>query len=530
MGLTSTTGRDNVVHQGSVLGRRLGVAPLLLATFFGLWSLRGVNGSSIADYDAPRHAMNGAFVLDMFRRWQLAHPVKFGYWYYSRLPALSLPYHPPVFPTFEALFFWILGVNQLSSRLTIAFATAVAVLLMNRLVCRSHSSPSLALLVSACFFGLPTVQGLSNVIMLELPALVLVLAAMLHLVPHENIFQTSRSLWFAVFAATAIWTKQTAVFLFLLPFVYVLVSGRWSLLRRAYLWIEVGLIGISGLGLALLARQLQWNGINQSWPKRSVFQQVAHNWEFCLHYGVAWIAVAGLCVLTYGLPGGRDDLRRDRIYIAWLFAVMAVLLASPAYSARYAFFAIPPFVVLLCNGLWRAGRRISRRHEWTLATTVTVLYVACALANAPLSCLRGPTEAANFLHEGGYRRILYCGASNGAFTFAIRSKDPSLSTIIIRGDKLPDATFAPEQLSAFVWRYGIDAVVLESVPEPQAWNTLSPEALSFLSLERVVPVADSVRQTNGSLSIYRVSRPSKVSEDSLQVPISVLGREVELRF
>src|ERR1700756_163358 len=253
--------------------RLLILAPLLLATFFGLWSLRGVSRSNIADYDSPTHALNGAFVFDMFRHWKIAHPVEYGYWYYSRLPALSLPYHPPLFPALEALIFSIFGVSPFSSRLAVAIATAVAVLLMIRLLRKSHGSPLLALMVTASFFALPTVQRLFNTVMLEIPALVFVLAAFLFLVPDEEILQTRRSLWFAIFAAAAIWTKQT-VFLLPLPFLYVLVSGRWNLIRRSYFWIDTFLVGASGIGLAMLARELQWNGVNQSWARESALQHL----------------------------------------------------------------------------------------------------------------------------------------------------------------------------------------------------------------------------------------------------------------
>jgi len=167
--------RDTAHHRD--WERLLTLASLLLAIFFGLWSLRGISGSSIADYDTARHGLNGAFILDMFRRWKMVHPVQYGYWYYSRLPALSLPYHPPLFPVFKALIFSIFGVSPFSARLAVAIAAAVAVLLMIRLLRKSHGSPLLALMVTASFFALPTVQRLSNTVMLEIPALVFVLAA-----------------------------------------------------------------------------------------------------------------------------------------------------------------------------------------------------------------------------------------------------------------------------------------------------------------------------------------------------------------
>ena len=526
MAATRATVRDTVLRWE----RLLILAPLLLATFFGLWSLRGVSRSNIADYDSPTHALNGAFVFDMFRHWKMAHPVEYGYWYYSRLPALSLPYHPPLFPVLEALIFSIFGVNPFSSRLAVAMATAVAVLLMFRLVRKSHGSRLLALMVTASFFALPSVQRLSNTVMLEIPALVFVLAAFLFLVPDEEILQTRRSLWFAIFAAAAVWTKQT-VFLFLLPFLYVLVSGRWNLLRRAYFWIDLFVVGASGIGLAMLGSELQWNGINQSWAKKSALQHLLHNWNFYLHYGLPWLVLAGLCLLSYRLPGGRDDFPKDRLYIAWMLATVLILLPAPGYSPRYMFFSIPPVLVLLYNGLRRVGGLLSPEYRWVVAAAVCLLHVAHGLVNAHVVYLRGPAEVANILHDSGHRRLLYCGGStDGAFIFAVRTNDSTLSTIVIRGDKLPEDTFAPEQLRGFVTRYGIDAVVLERMDYPQAWDELSSETLPFLSFERVLQVTDSDHQMSGSLSIYRVPNPSKVPESSLSVPISVLGRDVELRF
>ena len=528
MAATRAMVRDTVLHRG--WERLLTLAPLLLAIFFGSWSLRGISDSSIADYDSPHHALDGAFVFDMFRHWKMAHPVQYGYWYYSRLPALSLPYHPPLFPVFEALIFSIFGVSPFSSRLAVAIATAVAVLLMIRLLRKSHGSPLLALMVTASFFALPTVQRLSNTVMLEIPALVFVLAAFLFLVPDEEILQTRRSLWFAIFAAAAIWTKQT-VFLLPLPFLYVLVSGRWNLLRRFYFWIDIFVVGASGIGLAMLARELQWNGINQSWAKKSALQHLVHNWNFYLHYGLPGLVLVGLCLLSYGLPGGRDDFSRDRLYIAWMLAAVLILLPAPAYSPRYMFFSIPPVLVLLYNGLRRVGGLLSPQYRWVVTAAVCLLLVAYGLVNAHVVYLRGPAEVAKILHDSGHRRLLYCGGStNGAFIFAVRTNDSTLSTIVIRGDKLPEGTFDPEQLRGFVSRYGIDAVVLERTDRPQAWDELSSETLPFLSFERVVPLTDSDHQMSGSLLVYRVPNPSKVPESSLPVPISVLGRDVELRF
>lgn len=520
--------RLNAVVYGQ---RLLSITPLLIAVFFGSWALRGACSSSIADFDAPSHALNGAFILDALRNSKLLHPVQYGYWYYSHFPALSLPYHPPIFPAFEAVVYAALGVNAFSARLSVAIATTIAVLLLSRLVRESHNSRLLATVVTASFFAMPSVQHLSATVMLELPALVFVLASLRFLLPEDKAFQTWRSLWFAAFAAAAIWTKQT-VFLFFLPFVYVLISGRLRLLRSAYFWCSSFIVGVSAAGLVLLARELQWNGINQAWAKRSMLQYLAHNWTFyAQHRALISLILCLLCLLTYLLPGGKEDWGKDLLYIVWMVAVALVLLGSPAYSTRYMFFAIPPLLVLVYNGLLRLGHCFSLRYAWVLPATVCSFMIAYGLFQQPQFYLRGPNEAASFLHASGHRRVLFCGGtSNGAFIFAVRSHDPGLTTIVLRGDKLPDSTFTPQQLNHFVQQYGIDSVVLERTALPQAWDGLSASNLQFLAMERVLQMADTEVLRNGSLSIYRVLNPSTVPATSLQVPIPILGRDVEVQL
>jgi hypothetical protein len=143
--------------------------------------------------------------------------------------------------------------------------------------------------------------------------------------------------------------------------------------------------------------------------------------------------------------------------------------------------------------------------------------------------LRGPAEAAEFIHDSGFRRVLFCGyRGNGAFIFGVRSLDPDLNTIVIRGDKLPDSTFSPDALNGLIRQYGVDSVVLERTGMPEPWDTLSARSLPFLTEKEVVTMTGSDR--DGTLSIYRVNDPTRVPESSLKAPISVLGRDVDLRF
>src|ERR1700722_3369416 len=80
-------------------------APYLLALLFFGSALYHVGQTEVVDTDAARHAMNGAFIYDLIRTGHLFHPIAYAKVYYSHLPSLSVPFHPPLFPAIEALFF-----------------------------------------------------------------------------------------------------------------------------------------------------------------------------------------------------------------------------------------------------------------------------------------------------------------------------------------------------------------------------------------------------------------------------------------
>jgi predicted membrane-bound mannosyltransferase len=152
--------------------------PYILAVFFALWGLRGVTNTDVGFFDASRHAMNGAFIHDLVVARQFTSPIEFGRLYYSHYPATSLPFHPPLFPAIEALFFSIFGVNVFTARLTVALAVAVSVVLFHRLVRATHDSHVISAASVLTFFSFPWSQWPANDVMLEFPSLAFMLGAL----------------------------------------------------------------------------------------------------------------------------------------------------------------------------------------------------------------------------------------------------------------------------------------------------------------------------------------------------------------
>src|SRR3954468_21029182 len=62
--------------------------------------------------DSPRHALNGAFLLDFARTHPLHDPAGYAYNYYAQYPALTILFYPPLFYVLLAIFYALFGVSQ----------------------------------------------------------------------------------------------------------------------------------------------------------------------------------------------------------------------------------------------------------------------------------------------------------------------------------------------------------------------------------------------------------------------------------
>jgi dolichyl-phosphate-mannose-protein mannosyltransferase len=508
---------------------------LIAIPFFGLCALRGLETGGIVWTDSARHAMNGALIHDWLAEGPWLDPGAYARWYYARWPALSLGYHPPVFPAFEAIVFFAFGVGAFGARLVVALATSISVLLLYRLVLTTHKSASIALLSTVAFFALPLTQRLSQHVMLEMPALVFVLAALLTLPRHDARFTSWRGVAFALLAAIAIWTKQLSVFLGAIPVIAATLSGRRDWLRSRALWCSVAFCGLALLALA--AFELAFGPAS---PRRfAIFRGLprvlAANSHF---YFNALVSARSLAVLTVfvGLAGMAILLRRrwrsflgpDALYWAWLVSVMAALMLGRWNSTRYLFFAYPPLVTL---AVVTAHRLLNSclspaRASATLTAAAVGLFVF-ALTGAP-QALVGPAEAARLVAADGPRRVLYAGESDGHFTFELRSASGNTSAVVIRGERLPGAMYSPAEFEEFATRYGVSHVVLEEIGRfgLVPWTPLIANPSPSMVPIGQLPVRG---YRSGTLHLYRFTSRAADTQDVLTFPSdNILVRNLEL--
>lgn len=507
---------------------------LLIALVFALWGLHTAPYNNIVDTDAARHAMNGAFLHDLLTH---LHPadlfhfskiLDFARSYYGHLPATSLPYHPPLFPAFEAIFFFVFGVNVLAARLAIAVAVALSAWFLFELVRSTHRSLLVAAFSTVTFLALPQALRLGSDVMLEFPAMVFVILAMRCLAGADAEYSWKRAVVFALLAGAAVWTKQQTVFLGAVPFLYFALIGRWRLLRKAPIWISSGLFLAQVAALSLLSMQFHGAGVNQAAPYRQpLYLFVARRVTYYLQNyagalgpaGVALLAAFGIALLLR-----LEPRRPTALYVSWAACGMFLLIVLRPYSSRYLFFVAPPVFVLGYASLAGMMDRSAAARRWAQAAACAILAAALAFG-APRRTvfLSGPDEAARTLAALRPHRVLYCGVHDGNFIFSYRSLRPAFETVILSADKLPSSAFAA--LGDFARRYGVEYIVIEHNAferQTHRWDSFMDAPPANVAPFQDVPLADSENRWNGRLRIYRVTDPSPTPDNCLTMHISAI--------
>ena len=517
---------------------RLDPLPWLLALAFALLSLRGAATNNVVDTDAARHAMNGAYVHDMAAGGYWRHPIQYGNQYYSHLPALSLPYHPPLFPVLESVFFWIFGVNGLSARLAVAVAVAAGAVLFYRLIVETTGSAMVAACAVVTFYMWRIAIAVSHDVMLEMPSFAFLVAALYWIRRLDKHWSVAEGVLFALFASAAVWTKQHALFLGGIPVAAVFLTRRWSLLKRPALWISLGIFGATCVGLASLSVPMHNAGVSQL-----VYKLDSRWWDavpihHLIYYTSVLRSVVGTVPFLLILASPlwiwllRGQVPGLWLYGSWALCAFTLLVVLGPYDDRYLLYVYPALLVIAYASLQRVCERwLSGTTRWIPAAACTVFCAAVGLA-APAPYLHGPAEAASkVMADQKVHRVLYCGSTDGNFVFAIRALEPSVRTVVLRGEPLLEKSASPAEFARKALAYGITDVVIEHTGRPQPCNAVSGELFPKAEIEENIVMRSSVpRFEGGTLDVYAIRPPEPVPAHPVEVYVPKMGAGVDLKF
>lgn len=510
--------------------------PSLLMLIAAAWGVRAHDADLLGN-DEARHAMNGAFIYDCFRSACFSDASNYFRQYYGRLPALSFPYHPPIFPVLESIFYAVWGVNPGAARAAEALTVAVSALIFYALVIYTHQSAGLAAACVLLFLFLPESQSVGGAVMLEFPALVFVFGSMYALALAGKDFAPRYAVISSVLAGFGFWTKQT-LFLGMVPVVLVILQRRGRLLRQKGFWLWMIIFSIIVGIYAGLLMSIGWYGFSAAWSRRSLGDQLVFN---LLYYARSQPVLVGallfigayfaifLRICPNYFKALDENHKFTALYGAWAISALALPVLIPAQDLRYTLFAFPPIIVLCAEVLITFCSGLVTRTGMSYVLLVAVLmWIPFNIQGAQF--LTGLREAAETVMQRGAERILFCGGTNGQFIFEIRRFDPRLRTVVLRGDKLEPEVFNPASFREFALSYGIQYIVLQRSGPAMPWDRLCDGNIPWLVLERQLPLVSSSQDFKGTLLIYRFTERSEHPMNHLTVPNYILGRSIELKF
>jgi Dolichyl-phosphate-mannose-protein mannosyltransferase len=460
--------------------------------------------------DAPRHALNGAFVRDLVTAWP-EDPRRWAVDYYLKYPALTVLFYPPLFYLVEAAVYGVMGVSHLAAQSTVALFTVVLLAatygLARRILPRWSAVGAMLLVV-----GAPEVALWARQVMLDVPAYAMVVAAAFFLVRHVEHGRTGDLAATACCALAAVWIKLTAVFI--LPvFAVVLVGTRGMSALRARPVLLVAAVGVAGLlPLAWLTMRFGTANLESVAGRPSDLARGSLDaWLFYARVMPRSLGVPALVAAIVGVVGLLVPSRRDppaRWFLVflglWFVVGYAFFSMIGVREPRHGLMMLLPLGILAAAAChWVLPARLAQAGALVLGLGV----FGTSLVWRPAPHVDGYREVANYvaLHAPANAVVIFHGVRDGNFIYNMRTHTERPDITILRSDKLLLQVVAGERIrgvretdlsnaesEAMLREFGVNLVVIQ----PGFWADLEPMA----RFERAVSTAAFTREAEFAIT------------------------------
>lgn len=192
--------------------------------------------------DEPAHYVGGLLVHDYLPRVFHESPWHFVQDYHTRLPYIGLGVWPPLFYGIQGVWMTLFGSGRGPALMLVGLAAALMATLLYA-VLKPRYGPWLALGGPALFLMIPAVQWTACMVMADLMCSLLAWTAVLFFARYYDTQRTRDAILMGVFAGLSLLTKNSTLFVLLVPPLAVLGTWRWDLVRKPALWIG-GLLAV----------------------------------------------------------------------------------------------------------------------------------------------------------------------------------------------------------------------------------------------------------------------------------------------
>ena len=466
--------------------------PLALVLVVAVLFAGAPRGGAFYWPDSPRHALNGAFVMDLIAAFPVGDPMGFAYAYYTQYPALTILLYPPLLSFALAPFYAVFGVSQ-ETALLVLFIFYCALALSAYGLARLWLPRAGAFGVALILVAAPEIAFWGRQVMLEIPAFAFVVWSAVFLVRHLRV-KDARSLYAsAAFLVLAMYTKLSVTFLVAPYAVAILLARGWSIFRDPHTYL-IGAAAIVGL-LPLIFLTVEFGQANVTSvigiADADVSRFSLHGWIWYakkLPFQIGWppflLALAFVLWAFWRRDQMSTSAPEGMLLIAWFIFGYLYYSAIDLKEARHSVFLLLP--VALWSGMalyrWLPAERLAGGA--TIALGIVTL--ATTLVTRPVLYVDGYDDVVAFIAEKAPQDsvVLFSGYRDGAFIFNLRTHEERRDLTTLRADKLllqiavrralgvKQKDYTEAEISDLLNRLGVHYVVAE----PDFWIDLEQKA------------------------------------------------------
>jgi hypothetical protein len=450
--------------------------------------------------DSPRHALNGAFIMDMLKDMPTSDPIGYAHKYYSQFPALTILFYPPLYSFILAPFYAVFGVSQETALLAgfICYCFfAVGTYYLARFWLSSFASFGATLILCVA----PEIAFWGRQVMLEIPVYAFMVWSAYHLNRYVRTDQIKYLYFSVALLVLATYTKSPVVFI-ALPYLIVLFQHRGIEIfkdKHNYVILALAILGMTPLIYITFE-------FGQSNIQAAIDSPEATNDTFTLEV-LFWYLIRIPSQLGYAAIAG--------IFVA--FATFILWTEDKIYAIRNSLFLILWFVVgyffytfielklvrfsihmLLPLALYIgfACDKINEKKQYLgsgFIAIIMALTLAETMTTRPVEYVAGYNDVVEKVTKlvPQNSNILFSGYRDGSFIFAMRAIGNRPDVSIVRSDKLllriasrrelgiEEKNYTIEEIAELINKYAIHYVVAQ----PDFWIDLEQMKLLQSLLE-----------------------------------------------
>lgn len=530
------------------------VAVLLILAGAGMFLTAPV-GDDFFWSDAPRHALNGAFIADLVHDMPWKDPVSWAMQYYIRYPALTILFYPPFFYVVEAAIYGLCGVSHMAAQLAVSLFVILLGFVTYGLG-RFALGRTAALGMALMLMGAPEVAFWSRQVMLDIPAYGLGVGGMLCLCLWLR-HGAPRYLYFAGAAfLAAIYTKYNIAFLILPAALAALAAQGWRLLRDRNVLAVLAIGAVLALPAAFLMIHFgDANFGSVSGRPGDLARFSLKAWLFYLEqmpkqlsYPVLAAALGGTILALAGRVRPAMPAWFALMLTVWFVSGYVTFSLIEVREPRHDMVVLFPVVLMAAIGLESAGKRLR-------CGGLPALLMGCALYGYSLA-MAAPPVVTGFRQVAAYVAadtprngvVLFAGYRDGNFVFAIREHSERRDLTVLRADKLL-LRIAVERIRGVEEAHLDEAAILSLlksagvsvvVAQPDFWQDIPQMARLYrvlngpaFRLDRSFPISGAIgssdsRDAEGGarLNVFKATYPVQTEHRPLSYELPIIGHTV----